>query len=104
MFSRMHQIFKEDVSKEIRTKLLENARELIETNFSEYIPVLRARIELQVTDEFGYAWDIRKTAPRCYIVNVKGDIWCSTMESTFEMTNMNFPHISKIFLATRKKK
>lgn len=99
----MKGIQKDDDSKTIRATLLENARELIESNFSEYIVGLKERTDLYVTDEFGFAWTIIKLKPRCFSINVKGDIWSSTMDSTFEMTEWVLPKISKIALNTKRK-
>ena len=99
----MIEILKQDDSRAIRVKLLENARELIETHFSEYIIVLKDNTYLQLTDDFGFTWSITKTAPRCFSIHVRGVIWSSTMESTFQMDNNTFPHVSKIKLETKRK-
>jgi len=99
----MKVIQKEDDSKTIRTTLLENARELIETNFSEYIVGLKERTELRVIDEFGFVWTITKLKPRCFSINVRGDIWSSTMDCTFEITEWVLPKISKVALNTKRK-
>jgi hypothetical protein len=99
----MIEILKQDDSRAIRLKLLENARELIETYFSEYIIGLKENTYLQFTDDYGFTWFITKTSPRCFSINVKGVIWSSTMESTFFMNNNTFPHVSKIKLETKRK-
>lgn len=99
----MIEILKQDDSKTIRLALLENARELIETNFSEYIVGLKDIKELLLTDDHGFTWTMKKTAPRCFTINVKGLIWNSTMESTFQIDNHKFPHVSKIKLETKRK-
>ena len=99
----MIEIGKQDESKVIRNKLLENARELIETNFSEYIPVLKERQELITKDEFGFNWEIKKLRARSYKVRVYGDIWCSTMDTEFEIIDMVLPKVRFIQLNTKRK-
>lgn len=94
---------KTDDSKQIRAKIIEYARELIETNFSEYIPVLKDRTEMSLTDEQGNKWNITKTEPRCFKINVSGDVWCSTFVCDFEVTQWQLPQLKHVKLTTKGK-
>ena len=100
----MFELLNSDMSKEIRQKLMENGRELIETNFSEYIPELKDRTTLETTDEFGNSWIITKTNPRCFNVIVKGNVWKSTFECTYDVVEYQLPNITKVKLTTKQRK